>query len=452
MIKRKDLPLFSLIFGCAILFSATDTAAQPEERPPLKIKSISKPVDKPAVNKKPEKINRKNNSSALLKLTAPKRTKVVTDTTSDLTIITEPNARVTMILQGGRGAAKPIVKTATGGEAEFENLKPGRYAISATLNDFIEEQSVVDIPARQSYKLDFPLEPVEYQLNIETNISEGEIRYAPAALVGRNPNGSLKLEPEGDYCIVQIKNNKAKIRGLRKQHYTIDVTPSPTALQYEPVKAAIEPDDIVDREEETEVSKVVEIDLDTKISRDSFAPAWTSGEWKMPPGWKLENKMSTAGSKGAALPQNDLYRYYINFEMRSTVRSLDGKSVGFALRAVDENNYYLVQISGGKAAERYRVTGYVVRDGVIKQQLNSYDISHLDDVINDRKWFSVIIKSKGNVFEIFMEKRGVPQPVPLGNIIDGFENFKKGAVGIADFNNSNFEVGFFTVCPASCEK
>lgn len=453
MTEGKNLPFIALIFGWVVLFSTLDAAAQSiEDRELLVVKAAAvKTVGTKAAARRPPPKKRTADSSLLVK-SAPKRPKVPADRTSDLTIETEPNATVVMTLQPSGRGAKPTKRQeiAVNGKAVFDNLNPGKYTLSAEKENFVEQETELTIEPQRTATLNYPLEAIQYQLNIETNVSDGEVRYAPAEKIGENSDGTVKLKPEGNYCIVQIKDSKAKITGLSKDYYTIDINPSKTDLRYEPVKAAITPNLIVDEADETDGLKFVSINLGVKISETEFNTTWSGNEWKLPPGWKMEDKMSTLGLNGVALPQDDQYRYYTDFEMRSTARSLDGKSVSYALRAVDENNYYLVRIGGKKAAEPYRLIFYVVKDGGIKQQLNSFDISAFDSVIDDKKSFSVIVKGKGNTFNISIERKGTP--LPVGDVTDSFENFKKGAVGIAGINNSNFEVGLFLVCPKSCMK
>lgn len=446
MTRRRGIFLTALIFGCVALFLAVDAQAQPiEDREPLRLKSTVRTTGTKRTRRPPPK--KRTSDSSLLVRRARKTPRVVTDKTSDLTIETTEGATVVMALQRGRLKPLEIKRTAVNGKAVFENLNPGKYVLTAERENYVEQETELTVNPQETATLNFPLEPIRYQLNIETNIPDGEVRYAPAERIGVNPDGSVKLQPSGDYCIVQIKNKQAKITGLSKDYYTIDVNPSQSALEYEPLKATITPDLIVDEEDETEGIQYIDIDLEIKVSNQTFTTAWSGRDWEMPPGWRLEDKMVTAGINGVALP-NDPYRHYTNFEMRSTVRSLDGKTVGFAVRALNKNNYYLIQVGGNRAVNRYMLTAFTVKNGV-PTQLRSIDISAFDSVIDDRKWFTVIIRGEGNTFRIFIEnRRGERQPV--GDVTDPYENYKKGAVGVAEINNSNFEVGAFTVCPNSC--
>lgn len=454
MIERRKLKFSNSIFFCAVLFSALAASAQPiEDREPLRRKASVKTVGVKSTVRRPPPKKRTSDSSLLVK-SRTKTPKVPADRTSDLTIETETNAKVTMTLQPAGRGLKPveITETAVNGKAVFENLKPGKYSLSAVLENYVEQETELTIEPQKTATLNFQLEPIKYQLNIETNIPDGEVRYAPADKVGENPDGSVRLQPDGNYCIVQIKNKKATITGLKKDYYTIDINPSRNALQYEPVKAAITPDLIVDEEDEKEGLSLVNISLETKISTTAFAPSLrTAGEWSLPGGWKVQDKMSNGGVNGIALPSSkDLYGYYTDFELISIAKLLDGKTIGFVARLIDAQNYYYFQIAGGKAAGRYLLTGYLVKDGTFTQ-LNSYDISAFDSVLEEKKSFRVIIRGTGNSFLVLMDdKRGDPQP--LGTITDAFGNFRKGAAGIAERNGSNIEVNFFTVCPLSCMK
>ena len=67
------------------------------------------------------------------------------------------------------------------------------------------------------------------------------------------------------------------------------------------------------------------------------------------------------------------------------------------------------------------------------------------------KQFQFIIRSEGNKFKFFIEDTSTGDGGELGNMVDKFDNFSKGAVGIAGSANSKFEAVFFTVlCKGNC--
>lgn len=364
--------------------------------------------------------------------------------TSNLTVASEAGAEI--LLESTARGAKPLTKVIPKDNpedktVEFENLSPGKYKITATLDGYKTQETEVDVEPQKTVGISLELDPIKYQFQINTNIKEGEIRFAPAKLEKSGAEGVVTTET-GGYCIVKIQNNKAVIPDLSEGYYNIDIRPAEVEYQTELTAINI-PEDLP--EDETPYS----INLEKKISTETFASAWTRNDWELPAGWVLNGKMETRGFLGAALPRNEQYRYYTDFEMVSDVRSLDGKSVGFVLRAEDPENYYLVQINGANAAEPHRVIGYIVRDGK-QEQIFSNFIQHFSSTIAAKKPFRVIIKGEGNVFKTFIEDSETGDRRELGNIIDRDKNFRKGAVGISGFIGSNFEVGFFTVCAKSC--
>ena len=364
--------------------------------------------------------------------------------TSNLTVASEAGAKI--LVEGLASGIKPLTKLIPRDKpedktVEFENLRPGKYKVSASLEGYKTQETEVDVLPQKTVGISLELDATKYQLKIDTNIKDGEIRYAPARLEKSDAKGVVTKET-GGYCIVKIQNNKALIPDLKDGYYNIDIRPS--AVEYQTQLTAINiPDDLPD--DDTPYG----INLEKKISTETFASAWTSNDWILPAGWKLSGKMETKSSVGIALPRNEQYRYYTNFEMISDVKSLDGKTIGFVLRAIDPQNYYLVQISGARAGEPHRVTGYIVKDGKGEQIFSNF-IEHFSKTIAASKPFRVIIKGEENVFKIFIEDSETGDRRELGNIIDRDKNFRKGAIGISGANNSNFEVGFFTVCASSC--
>jgi hypothetical protein len=282
----------------------------------------------------------------------------------------------------------------------------------------------------------------------KTNASEGEVRYAPAELLGKNPDGSLKTKEKGGYCIVPIKNGKAFIKDLQKGYYNLDIRPA--AIEYEPELTAVSTDILQPADDSAQSKQFYRIELDKKISTGTFqGSAWANDDWFLPSGWKLQDRtLKTGGIAGIALPRHEQYRYYQNFEMVSDVRLMDGDTVGFVLRAVDSQNYYLVQISGKNAAEPYNFSFFIVKNGrAERHSTNSIPPS----LIASKKSFRVIIRGVDNVFRGFIVDSETGDLLPLGNMPDRDPVFRKGAIGIAGRANSNFEVGTFTVCTPTCQ-
>ncbi len=448
----KSFAIKALIFSGIVFFAMTVRVAAQldvENRQSLTEKSSNKPKKKTPV-KKPNvrKQSKEETSGSLRNLSRPRN---LTVRTSYLKITTEPDAKVT--LTSDKPNSIPEVRTVPdNGIIEFDKLQSGDYTLSASLDGFNTRVADLTITPQQSVGLDFSLDAEKYQVSIKTNISEGEVRYAPARFIGYNPDNSLKLVETGGYCIVPIKNNSALIKGMKRGYYTIDIRPKD--VKYQPVLAGIAPE-ILDEEnnDPTIIPDSYQIDLPIKESTEQFPNSWTNNEWELPSGWNLSNKLSTRGLAGIGLPRSEMYRYYTDFEMIASVTLSDKKTAGFVFRVIDARNYYLVQISGANAAEPYRVKGYLVKNGEM-EQIFSNPIDNVAAIVD--KQFRFIIRTEKeprtgkDLFKFYVEDSSTGDRLDLGNMVDNFSFFKKGAVGIAGTANSNFEVVFFTICYRSC--
>ena len=371
---------------------------------------------------------------------------------SNLSVVTEPGAKVELEpLPKAAKTTKREVTADRNGSAIFDDLKPGDYRVSASKDGYVtQEQDLVKIFPQRPHVLDLSLPAVTYKLQIRTpNVTDGEVRYALAEYKGKDKSGSIIAEEFGNKCFVKIQKNGsdgvAVISDLKKGYYNLDIRP--TALQYEPTLVGVNVPEDTEQDASGE-AKSFEIDLKTKISTEIFGAAWTKDSWVVPAGWSLSNRLKVGNSPGVALPRDERYRYYTNFELISDIKLSDGGTAGFALRAVDPSNYYLVQISGPNAPEPNFVQGFIVQDGEAKQ---FFSVSApFAATTSSKNGFRVLIKGDSKGFAMWIEnsETGVRKPVTI--ISDPYNTFQKGAVGIASREKSNFEVMSFQVCPNEC--
>lgn len=372
--------------------------------------------------------------------------------TSNLTVTSESGAKV--LLESAMRGVKPIEKEVSKNNPndraiEFENLTPGNYTVTVSLDGYKSQETEVEVPAQKTIAINIDLEPFKYELNIDTNITDGEVRFAPANFEKTNPDGSLKTTETGGYCIVPIRKGKAVIKELQEGYYNIDIRPA--AVEYQPILTAISvPNEILEKDDDDpNEQQSYRIELEKKISTETFASAWVSEDWYLPQGWKLQGKIKTEGIAGIALPRNEQYRYYTNFEMISDVIMKDGNSIGFALRAVDTKNYYSLQIFGAASTTPFTATGYVVKNDK-PTLLFSQRLENFAKTIQANKSFRVIIKGVENKFTITIEDSETGVSNPVGEMIDRDKNFRKGAVGVTGRAKAFSEIGFFTVCANLC--
>lgn len=376
-----------------------------------------------------------------------RETKIVK--TSNLVVTSETGATVSLI--SSVKSAKPKIKDVIKDNVEFEDLRPGKYTVTASLEGYKTQETEIYIKSQKTTGISLELEPYQYQLTIQTNIEEGEVRFAPARLDGIDEKGRLKTTEIAGNCIVKIKDKKAVIKDLTKGYYNIDIRPA--AVEYEQILTAINvPQEILSEKDPASNEKQsYRIDLEKKISEGTFNSV-EKDNWVLPNGWQFQDRViKTTGLAGIALPRSEQqYGYYTNFEMTSDVILTDGKTIGFALRASDSLNYYLVQISGANAAEPFLASGFVVKNGKKSPALFSNPIDHFAKTIKSKKSFRVFIKGEENIFKIFIEDSQNGDRLEVGNMIDDFKIFHKGAVGIVGSENSNSEIGSFTVCAKLC--
>ncbi|MGB7068412.1 MAG: carboxypeptidase-like regulatory domain-containing protein [Pyrinomonadaceae bacterium] len=443
--KRNVQLVSAVVFASALIcLSPALSIAQFGVRVPIKsaARNPTPTVRRTVVRRRPVIIQKVNNVV---------RTKVERVRVSNLSVITEPGAKVMLASLARAGKlVRPIVADSKG-NAIFEELAPGNYSISASKAGFdTQEQDLVKIAPQKPHVLDLALVPITYKLKIETNLSDGEVRYAQAVKKGVDAKGSIISDEIGNYCIVKIeRNGQAVIPDLKDGYYNLDIRPS--ALEYDPVLVGVDVPEDTEQEDDkaSGETKTFEIVLEKKISRETFGSAWTKDEWTMPANWSLDRGMKVRDSIGVALPRNEQYRYYTNFEMISDVKLNDGGTVGFALRAVDIQNYYLVQISGARAAEPNVAKAYVVRNGE-SQQIFSVSTTPFASAIASKNGFRVMIKGDDKGFRVSIDDSDTGIREAVGIIIDRDNTFRKGAVGIASRGRSNFEVKYFQVCPSSC--
>jgi hypothetical protein len=378
-----------------------------------------------------------------------RETKVVA--VSVLTVTTEPAATVSFVKKGTPSVKRDIVAD-TKGFAIFNDIKPGIYTVTAIKDGFdsAEAESVTIVPQR-AQGLDMDLKPITYRLRIQTNVTGGDVLFAPAIETGKDANGNILSRQLGNYCVVPIsRDGLAEITDLKKGYYDIDIRPS--ALEFEPKGTGINlPEDLDQDESPAAALKTFNINLDKKISTEEFSTVWTGADWNMPSSWGLDRGMKVKGS-GIALPRNERYLYYTNFEMIANVKLKDSGVIGFVFRALDVKNYYLLEISGARSEVPNTARLSVVVNGIPKY-LNAASTVPFKKALESVDGFRLIVRSdtSGDTgFSVFIEDIDTGEPHGVGDLKDQNNTFRKGAVGIAGAPKADFEVNYFRVCTSKC--
>ncbi len=97
-------------------------------------------------------------------------------------------------------------------------------------------------------------------------------------------------------------------------------------------------------------------------------------------------------------------------------------------------------------------SGFIVKDGKLTERVLANPVKFLlEKTFSNQKPFTVIIKARKNVFEIFVEDAATGEIQPLGNAVFKDNNFPIGTVGLSGMEKSSFEVGSLTVCNEVCK-
>jgi hypothetical protein len=321
----------------------------------------------------------------------------------------------------------------------FNELKPGRYRVVASLDGYESVEREVKIVANKTTPLTLNLKPVTQNVTINTNVRTGEIRYAPVEAVKDARTGEVRYSPSGVTSVVPIQNGHAVLANLRTGTYGVDIRSG--EVEYQTLLGTITvPDD-----------ETISVNLRRVLSTKTFYTGWTNDEWDLPSDWRLGPHLLPVTGRGVALPHNESYRYYTDFQLLSDVRMRNGVAVSFALRAADTQNYYLVQLTGEKASEPYFLRGFVVKNGA-RQLLQSIPINHIASTIKPKQFFKVNIKMTGYRINIFVEDSQTGESLPLGILTDSYQKFPIGAAGIAAEDGEQSDYGSFMVCAQECPK
>jgi hypothetical protein len=371
---------------------------------------------------------------------------------SNLTVTTVTGAKVILesILKTPKAFKRELIADAQG-NAIFDDLRPGDYKVVASKDDYEpEEVEKVTINPQKAHGLNMDLKALTYKLKIDTNLTAGDVFYAPAIQKGKNASGSIISEQLGNYCVVKIQpNGEAVIPDLKKGYYDIDIRPD--SLEFQKKQTGINiPDDIDQDDTSIADLQTFQIEIAKNISRETFSTVWIPADWNMPSVWSLDKGMKVKDA-GIALPQNPRFRYYVDFEMLADVKLRDDGTLGFVLRAEDPKNYYLLEISGSKGTNPYTARLYSIKNGV-SQFLNSATTVSFAKTLTSANGFRAIVRGDAKGFTVWIEDSDTGKTHAVGLLTDQYNTYQKGAVGIAGAPKSNFEVNFFTICTPTCPR
>jgi hypothetical protein len=351
---------------------------------------------------------------------------LVTPKTGTLTIVAEPGASIRLQYLRGGEVTEESPDTIPAGERSIivNNLRPGQYRVVAELNGYKPDQRPVTVKAGKADKVDLTLVPITYSITVRLNAGSGTLRYAKGNEVSRS---------------VPFQNNLAVLPGLTGGDYTIKIIPDDASY--------------------------VEMNTTLKVSSDnqvSFSLEWvesrdflgaTASAWALPGGWSFSSGKVMVHGSGMALPSDVSYSHYTNFQLSTDVRMMNGIAASFAVRVVDPQNYYLVQITGPNADEPYVLRAFIVKNGVAQRFGRTIPTSQFSETLKPGKFFHVVLtmtKDRDSEIAVRVQDSETGDLLPLGNLPDPSRTFRIGAVGIAGREGEQNEVSQFAICVSKC--
>jgi uncharacterized caspase-like protein len=151
------------------------------------------------------------------------RTVVRGANTGSIIVSAEPGASVVVEpVRGGTGEAASIPQGVD--QIAFNKLPPGRYRVAASLDGYADAEREVIVRAGEPTIVSMNLQPVLYTVTISTNVSKGEIRYAPLiARIDPATRHTLYNRAPGDVRVTPITGGRAVLSNLRSGTYGLDI-------------------------------------------------------------------------------------------------------------------------------------------------------------------------------------------------------------------------------------
>lgn len=342
-------------------------------------------------------------------------------TTGTLSIVSEPGARITIEpLAGGKA-----VEGVANGEGVYNSgpLNFGDYRITAALEGSVPDSKQEKIAANKlTAVVPLKLKEATYTLTVSANVASGSVSVGTKG---------------GATTLVPLKDGRAVAPGLRPGEYVVTINPDDVSYPPETEPVTVNGD----REHRfTLKSRLRQAPYDAQFD--------VPGHWRLPAGWRATPALEVNGEGRVLL--NEEFGRFKDFELSANVELVGGKSVSFIVRAVDEQNYYLVRLSGPRAETPNTLNLFLVKNG--QKPRSIYDVSLRGYKLNDQ--FVFAIKVSGSQFNFLIDDNSynnINKPIGLSPVGAHPDNtFAVGGVGVAAGPGDKAKIFQFLVCPGSC--
>lgn len=295
---------------------------------------------------------------------------------------------------------------------EIEDVLPGKHLLTITHPTIAPYEKEIIVQASSSTIVMTKFMPAPAELLLKSN---------PGAGVYINGQFQGKVLGDGTLKLTKLRAGEQELK-LVKDGYD----------DYKE-KIKLQPGD-----------SVLEKPLTVKKTYAGFADFFMDGGsfWALPKSWHV-----TSGKMHVRGPEIGLVadRVYKDFRLEFDITLFNGKGAVWVIRARDENNYYVFQLSGDKGTYPNTFRSYLCKDGkvqLLKTTAVTEDISQPNDSLH------IVVVAKGNEISHFIETASKPREggiQPLDVLID--TALSHGRIGFSTKDNEEFIVYLFVAEP-----
>jgi hypothetical protein len=303
------------------------------------------------------------------------------------------------------------------------------------LDGYTDVEKEVTVLANKNASVTLDIKPLTFSATFVTNVPEGNIRYAPAQRSGS------EFVVTGKTTYVPITNGRTLLTDLKPGLYVADILAKDPGYQEERTSFTVSE------------NAAFEITLKKLESTKPYAATWVSlNGWDAPSSWRVNSRKLIVSGAGIAIPTDESYRYYKDFEVSTDVKMVNGVAASFVVRAQDPRNYYLIQLTGARADEAYVLRAFIIRNGVPQRLGSPVPIDVFSSALAAGQFFHINMKMTDNNINISITDSQTGRNLPLGIITDPNRTFRIGAVGIGARDTEQNEIGGFAICTPECPR
>jgi hypothetical protein len=475
-IMKRQSVVISTIFLALIVASGQSALAQRR----LPDEETSKPVREPKGAKAPTRPS----LGVLFVLTDP------------------PGAKVVIKNSAGRVVSRPDQKSNDEGEFRIE-LRPGKYTVESALEKFVADSGpkTVSVISRKYEIVQIKLNPLYGSITLKGSF-DPEVQILVDGKVATNVKKSNKQIDLADLTkgnhLIQVKHpaletweEEIEVKGgdtatrnvtLRVKRAGITVTSEPDAVIYldgtpqqtvgkdgramisdiEPGSHTVRAQKELYENAEQRVAlkpgeqKTIDLKLTPVALSPAIADSFAEGLrfWDAPSTWAATGGQRNTGVivKGPGMGfaknlVNDRHHVYKDFRMTFTVSLLNGKGAVWFVRARDEKNYYIFQLSGPAGKQPGYFSSYVCCQNGGPRPLTS-PVPAPVDLGKAGNLLHITLEARGKTITHKIESNSDPKPEgprtlsELPNIL-----IPQGGLGFGTLDGEEFIVRFFSIAP-----